>query len=199
MVDPHDDAYKAIGRYVVLFSQIVANMRNLLATRIAGQGEEGDEHARDLLEYAFGSLTAEPVANAFFAASRTLIELDQDEKAIEACLRKAVLAEIARRNDLLHGDWLFDELGEGSRATLLRVKAGSVKEPFRFNTYTAEQIEGMCVEADALRKVVFMFAHVTLQPHGDDAYEWAPARVRDAFEVVDGKVAFRPGVVYPGD
>jgi hypothetical protein len=194
MLGPHDSAYKAIGRYVVLFSAIVANMRNLLATRIAGQ--EDDE--RDLVEFAFGALTAEPITNAFFAACRTLAKLDADERAIEACLRKAVLDEIKRRNDLLHGDWSVDEFGsDGPRAMLTRVKAGSVKEPFRFNEYTAEQIEEMCVEVDALRKSIFMFAHVTLQPHGEGAYEWAPSRVRDAFEIVDRRVVLRPGVAYP--
>jgi hypothetical protein len=196
MVGPHDDTYKAIGRYVVLFSEIVANMRNLLATRIAGQ--EDDE--RDLVEFSFGGLTAEPTANAFFAACRALAEMDKGEQAIEACLRKAVLEEIKRRNDLLHGDWIVDEFGDsGARAILHRVKAGSVKEPFRFSEYTAEQIEEMCAEADALRKVVFMFAHVALRPHGDDAYAWAPARIRDAFEILKGKVVFRPGVAHPHD
>jgi hypothetical protein len=52
MVGPYDDAYKAIGRYVAEFSQLVATMRNLLATRIAGQ-EDVD---RDLVELSRAGL-----------------------------------------------------------------------------------------------------------------------------------------------
>jgi hypothetical protein len=111
MVGPYDDAFAALGRYVAVFSSLTALMRNLFATRITGQGEQGIE--RELLDYALAALTAEPIANAFFATGRTLAEFDKAEQSIEAALRKAVLSECTRRNDIVHGDWLFDEFGEG--------------------------------------------------------------------------------------
>jgi hypothetical protein len=196
MVDPFDNEYRAIGRYVTLFSTVVAYMRNMLATRIAGLDEGSKE--RDLVELAFGGLTAEPIASAFFAASRTLVEFDDVEKAIEARLRKTVFEEIKRRNDLLHGDWVFHQLSFGGpKAMLLRVKAGSVKDSFLLNEYGAGQIEGICDEVDLLSEAIWMFAGITLKPHGDNNPHELPARLRDALEIVDGRVVCKPEVEIP--
>jgi hypothetical protein len=71
-----DDAYRAIGRYTVGFSLLVSNMRQILAQQIAGP--EGPQ--RGLLDVAFGSLTAEPIAEAFFGMCRTVVHLDKGEK-----------------------------------------------------------------------------------------------------------------------
>jgi hypothetical protein len=170
-------------------------MRDLLATRIAGQEDAG----RDLVEFAFGSLTAEPVANAFFAASRTLAELDGHERDIETRLRKTILAEITRRNDLLHGDWYLDEMGadDTPRAVLLRVKAGSTQQPFRFHEYNAQQIEAIWREVAALHDVIWVFAEITLKPHGDENTYGLPMRVREALEIENGHVALRSGIARP--
>lgn len=195
MVDTRDDAYRAIGRYVGQFSMLVSFMRNMLASRIAGQGGEGNE--RELVDLAFGSLTAEPIANAFFAMCRVVVKLDKGEQAIEANLRKAVLAEIKRRNDIVHGDWLIDPEPEPGRPSsiLIRVKAGSVKKPFSFTRYEPAQIEDMCAEVEALRNVVWEFAAVITRLHEDDTLLGPlPARVRDALHIVNGRVTFRPGI-----
>jgi hypothetical protein len=187
--------FRALGRYVALFSALVAIMRNLLATRIAGQEHE----ERGLLEFALGSMTAEPITNAFFAACRKLADFDKTEQAIEAHVRKVVLEEIKRRNDIVHGDWLFDELG--AQSVLMRVKAGSVRQgPLHITGHTAEDLEAVCTDVEALYSVILVFAKIALCPHGDDPYfqdQLLPTRVADALHLVDGKVRFQAGVPIP--
>jgi hypothetical protein len=201
MVGPYDDAFAALGRYVAVFSSLTALMRNLFATRIAGQG--GIE--RELVDYALGALAGEPIADAFFAAGRTLAEFDKAEENIEAALRKAVLSECTRRNDIAHGDWLFDELGEGggARSVMFRTKASRVSShPLKMSEYTAQDLRAICGEVESLWSLIYVFAHVVLRPHGDEplvlgGHESAPARLRDALELVDGRVRIRSDLPHP--
>ncbi len=203
MVGPYEDAFAALGRYVAVFSSLTALMRNLFATRIAGQGERGIE--RELVDYALGALTAEPIANAFFAAGRTLAEFDKAEKNIEAALRKAVLSECTRRNDIAHGDWHFDEFGEGGsvRSVMFRTKASRVSsDPLKMSEYTAQDLGAICGEVESLWSLIYVFAHVVLRPHGDEplvsvGHQPAPERLRHALELVDGRVRIRSGVPHP--
>lgn len=203
MAGPYDDAFAALGRYVAVFSALTALMRNLFATRIAGQGERGIE--RKLLDYALSALTAEPIANAFFAAGRTLTEFDRAEKSIEAALRKAVISECTRRNDIAHGDWHFDEFGEsdGVRSVMFRTKASRVgSDPLKMNEYTTQDLRAICAEVESLWSLIYVFAHVVLRPHGDEplvvgGYEPAPEHLRDALELVDGRVRIRSGLPHP--
>ncbi len=171
-------------------------MRNLLATRIAGQ----EDVERDLLEYALGGLTAEPITNAFFAACRELYEFDRDERKLEANVRKAVLEEIKQRNDVVHGDWLFDELGGGGpRSVLHRVKAGSIKDAVQLNEYTAADLDKIADEVEGLYGVLYVFAKIALRPHGESSVGMPslPSRLSEAIETVDGKPRLREGIPVP--
>lgn len=193
MVGPHDEIFRALGRYVAIFSALVAIMRNTLATRIAGQ----EDIERELTEYALSTLTAEPVTNAFFAACRTIADFDREDSAIEAKLRKAILQESKRRNDLLHGDWVLDD--RRSVAALMRYKPGRVsQDPLAAEGYNAEKLDAASREVEALYAATLTFARVALGLRTEEAAE-APSvdRVAGALEIVGGRLRHRTGIPVP--
>lgn len=186
-----DEAFRAIGRYTVLFSMLVAGMRQIAAHRIAGQ----KSNERRLIDLAFGSLTAGPIADAFFGMCRELANLDKDERAIEKRLRKHVLEEINMRNDIAHGDWLIAEWAVGKEATpspkLVRVKASRQNKPFAHDDLSVEQLDEIGTRVEALGDVVWEFGAICTGRYTQDP----PRRVRDALEIDgNGRVVFKPGV-----
>ena len=60
----HDDAFRAIGRYVVTFSELVRPMRDIVCQYVA-KGVS-DMHISNML---LGEATAQVVANAFLACA----------------------------------------------------------------------------------------------------------------------------------
>jgi hypothetical protein len=66
-----DDEYRAIGRYVVEFSQLVRMMRSIVSEYVAKDGAE-----RHIVDVLMGETTAQPIANAFFELCRTKGGLD---------------------------------------------------------------------------------------------------------------------------
>jgi hypothetical protein len=96
-----DDAFRAVGRYVVVFSQLIGRMRNTLAERLS----EGRTVPPAVPELALGEATAQQIAVAFFSICRFIGQFDKSEQKIEAKLRNEVNAIIEKRNDVAHGDW----------------------------------------------------------------------------------------------
>jgi hypothetical protein len=78
-----DEAFRQIGRYVVLFSELVSNMRERVEHWLAGESND----KQNLVKLAFGPLTANGIAEAFFALCRSA-DLDADEQKIEKLLRE---------------------------------------------------------------------------------------------------------------
>lgn len=99
VVAADDNAYRAIGRWVVEFSQLVFWMRSLMIQRLSKPSEYG------LLELAFGEATAGQIAASFFALCKTIGNLDESETAVSNKLRDTVGRAVTRRNDFAHGDW----------------------------------------------------------------------------------------------
>jgi hypothetical protein len=191
--EQRDDAYRAIGRYTVEFSMLVAGMREIMAGRITHEKQE-----RGLIDLAFGALTAKQVADPFFAICRAGAELDDGELAIEKRLRKQVIEEIEERNKIMHGDWLVarwtrEDL-EAPTAALVRVKASNIEEPFKQENFTASQIDEICDRVIGLRNVVWEFGTICTEQWDHDPARGRPKeRVRDALQIVDGTVVYRPG------
>jgi len=71
-------AYRAIGRYTVQFSVLIASVRKLWARHVAA----GNTAKHQLVELAFGDIGAKPIAEAFFAMCKTVGEFDEAEAAI---------------------------------------------------------------------------------------------------------------------
>lgn len=190
--EKRDNAYRAIGRYTVQFSVLVANMRTILAEEIA----PSDSERQPLAELSLSSLTAGPMADAFFSVCRSVAQLDTAEQAIEKRLRRDVTDEWKRRNDIVHGDWLvaaWVRPGVEVTPTLVRVKAARVDQPFASEDYTVERIDEICTTVEALANVVWEFGTVCTQQGAYDPELGRPAtRVSDALRIDDdGRVVFR--------
>jgi hypothetical protein len=95
-----DDGYRALGRYMAEFSQMIMTMRRLMVHRLQRPGD----HPL-LAELPFGGATAQSVLDAFFGMCRMTIEHDDDEAGTAKKLYNAVREEIQLRNDFAHGDW----------------------------------------------------------------------------------------------
>lgn len=96
-----NDAYRAVGHYVVEFSRLVREMRRVMVWRVARDG--GDQES--LVELLLGEAMPSGIANAFFGMCRLMGDLDAQELRVESALRKAVRTAIETRNDFAHGDW----------------------------------------------------------------------------------------------
>jgi hypothetical protein len=191
VAEQRDDAYRAIGRYVVQFSMLVAGMRQIMAHRIGGRGGE----RRTLIDLVLGSPTAEPIANAFFAMCRELTDLDGDEQAIEKRLRKEVLDACTTRNDIAHGDWLIAEWVAGDQETpspqLVRVKASRQDEPVIQREFSVQEIDDLGTQLETLGNLVWEFGATCTGRYP----ELPPSsrRVRDSLMIhSDGRVTYRP-------
>src|SRR5579862_2050863 len=95
-----NESLRAIGRYVVEFSQLVRSMRNVVARRLTWGC-----HPVVLGELTLGEATASQIADVFFGMCKEWSQLDAEEAKVASALRKAVKQAIEKRNDVAHGDW----------------------------------------------------------------------------------------------
>lgn len=125
-----DAAYRAIGRYVVAFSQLIGHMRRLIARHLT----EDTTHPRASVEVLLGDVGPRNVADSFFSLCRTAGDLEGDELLVAARLQKRVMEANEFRTDVAHGDWTVGDL-EGADADrvlppgLLRIKASRRELP----------------------------------------------------------------------
>jgi hypothetical protein len=70
-----DAAYRAIGRYVVTFSQLVFFMRHLMSLRL----KRPEDHMHPM-RLAFGAGDAYSIANSYFAICIDIGDLDGTEQ-----------------------------------------------------------------------------------------------------------------------
>jgi hypothetical protein len=113
-----DEAYRAIGRYVVDFSVMVACMKIDMTTRLASQ----DRQNQILAAIVFGEATAKQVSDAFFAMCLAVGECDDEGTKIVGKLQAKINQEITRRNDFAHGDWWMGFGGLNASMVLARYK-----------------------------------------------------------------------------
>jgi hypothetical protein len=119
-----NEAHRAIGRYFVAFSRLVAHMRGLMSMRLVLKSDDKVE----LAELAFANATAQPIADSFFAMCRYDGELSEIEKGVCELLCRAVNDEIAWRNKFAHGDWwISTRYGDPAQPELIRMKPKASK------------------------------------------------------------------------
>jgi hypothetical protein len=95
-----DNGYRAIGRYVVAFSELVSEMRLLVAQHVGG-------HDRwPLANIALGEANAGPIQHAFFGLCREANDFTAAEDKVASLLSREVGEVVTTRNDIAHGDWL---------------------------------------------------------------------------------------------
>ena len=113
-----DEAYRAIGRYVVDFSIMIACMKMDMTARLASR----DDSNQILAAVAFGEAAAKHVSDAFFGMCRAVGGCDDGEAKIVNKLQDKVNDEITRRNDFAHGDWWLGFGGLDTSMVLARYK-----------------------------------------------------------------------------
>lgn len=114
-----NEAHRAIGRYFVTFSRLVAHMRGLMSQRLVIESKDKVE----LAELAFGQAEAQRIADSFFAMCRYDGDLSESEKGVCDLLCNAVDEQIKWRNTLAHGDWwISPEFGDPANPELIRMK-----------------------------------------------------------------------------
>ena len=111
-----DKAFRAIGWYVVTFSTLVREMREIACEYVA-KGVT-DMHVSSL---PLGEATAAPIASAYFGLCWRMGELDEDEQRVWSVLRNEVTEAIQTRNDIAHGDWEVGSLAMGEAEGELKV------------------------------------------------------------------------------
>jgi hypothetical protein len=96
-----DDAYRAIGRYVVTFSHLVRIMRELVERRLAPSVKQDPV----LPQIALSRPDASWIMRVFFGMCRHVGQFEEGEERVEKVLRNAVIEAIEERNSIAHGDW----------------------------------------------------------------------------------------------
>lgn len=78
-----DAAYRAIGRHIVEFSELIWAMRGMVESHVsghlAGYDTENPPPGGDAVELLLGEATAQYVADVFFAMCRRVADLDTGE------------------------------------------------------------------------------------------------------------------------
>ncbi len=113
-----NEAHRAIGRYFVAFSRLVAHMRGLMSQRLVVESNDKPE----LAELAFGVM-AQQIADSFFAMCRYDGTLSPAEKGVCDLLCDRVNEQIEWRNKFAHGDWwISPRYGDPGKPELIRTK-----------------------------------------------------------------------------
>jgi hypothetical protein len=180
-----DNAYRAVGRYVVEFSRLIACQRLDIEKYLAIEG--------NLMVPALvlGAAPAEQITQSFFAVCEYVGELDEDERKVAGKLRVEVLDEIKRRNDFAHGDWLLGTMRETFVDPVLsRVKPGRRSGAIQKQAIPITDIESAADEVYVLRQKVAEFGALCFDTFPIGLGADGSFRVRHAFKV-EGKQVIR--------
>lgn len=179
-----DDAYRAIGRYVVTFSQMFAFMRQTMGHRLMQPGD-----GVKLVELVLADANAYQIANSFFAICNAVGNFDATEKRIAKWLRNRVLERIEERNRIAHGDWhqgaTHVTASQEQLAVSILITTRAARDPSRsVQLVTAAQLDEWATSLGQLGLLVAEFGQIALNvyPHAESG----TVRVSDVF-VIKGK------------
>lgn len=176
-------AHRAVGRYVVEFSRLIAFMRVGMERHLA---VDGDRMAPAL---ALGAASADQITNSFFSICEYVGEFNAEEKKVAGRLRKETLDEIKRRNDFAHGDWLVEGIEtELEHPVLSRVKPGRRSGPVEKKELPVAEIDAASDEVYALRQKVAEFSAICFDTHPFALGKDGRFQVRHAFRMEGNEV-----------
>lgn len=184
-----DDAHRALGRYMIEFSQLIATMRKLVVQRLT--------HPDDpelLAELPLGEATASIISNAFFGSCELLTEHDEVEQNSRKRLRRDVSTAIEVRNDLSHGDWYVGRVSSNRviRDTWLeRIRPARGAGPQVSLPATAESLDAQSDSLERLHRLVNHYGQVCFGVHHLQAAH-QEVRVRDVLVIEDGVLTDGP-------
>lgn len=172
------EAHRAIGRYVVEFSLLMAYMRTLITERL-------NPDPTILGDLVLGEAMPAQIASAFFGTCRELADLDQSEQKVASRLRARVLAEIERRNDIAHGDWFIDAGRSLDAVYLIRIRPMRKEGATKTIDVTTELLDQWSDSLVALRALVTEFGYICT---GADPYNREGIHVGDILVMQSGEV-----------
>jgi len=179
------NALRAIGRYVVTFSRLVAEMRGGIEEQLRGDD-------RSVVALAMGEAYAAQITNAFFAICEHEADFDEEEAQVGVCLKNEVNAAIKERNDIAHGDWSI-RWPDVSAARLRRTKPGRRAGAEINSVLSADELEAASDAIEILTEKVAEFGWLCFGLHPLARRGGLDMRVRDIFRFQKHKGVLRKG------
>jgi hypothetical protein len=178
------EVHRAIGRYVVAFSYLVAEMRAGIESRFDSDSE--------IAQLALGEAFASQITNAFFAICEYSVELDDEERQVAIRLKKEVNDAIKERNDIAHGDWHINSWRK-PEPHMVRTKPGRRTGAAVEWARPVEELDELSDALEDLAETVIEFALLCfdIHPHADSVE--GEIRVRDIFRFQKSKGVLRTG------
>ena len=198
MSQERDDAYRAIGRYVTEFSQLIRVMRVAVAEYVAD-----DPAQMDIPEMMLGDQPAQSITNVFFGVCREVGNLDVHENKVWSRLRQEVSEITEERNNYAHGDWIVGEAGFTLPATLpatflaldpklLRIRAARAEGPRKMLTVAVADLDAKTDNLLRVLRRVHEFGRLALglpvrhDHDGKQVMSRGEYRVRDVLVIEGG-------------
>jgi hypothetical protein len=191
-----DDAYRAIGRYIVVFSELVRMMRMETADFVGGSGRWL------LVDIILGEAQAKPITDAFFGMCRHAADYTKPEGKVASALKKGVMRTITDRNDIAHGDWhvgyvLHDAENKAHTTMppyLRRIHPTREAGAYKNRELTVQEIDRMTDKLLELLTTVAEFGKLALglplqriNPDGSSSVSRGEFRVGDIYVATGGK------------
>src|ERR1700752_783312 len=166
-----DPIYRAIGRFMVEFSQVVEHMRAALHALSMG-------HATNDMQRAWRAALAVVPSTAtmidmFFAVHTILVPVSDDEKHIRDLIYQDVKRLNSQRNRIAHAGWY------GLAA--VRGTLGQEGVKIQDEEFPVAKLESLADQADEVRRVVW-----ALYSGSHGPADWP--RIGDRLGVEDGRV-----------
>lgn len=185
-----DADYRAIGRFVVQFARLVHELR-MGTYYLAGGGMTQQDYS--LLT---GEMTAQPLANTFFAVIRRSADAPTGESLqILGRIESDISDVIRQRNDAMHGDWYvgFGEPGAElpGPSILLRTKPSRRSAALSVLEFSTADLEALTERVDTVRRYVQQLTLYFL--FGPAAAPYEGRSLAELFEIVDGRANYREG------
>ncbi|MGD0386498.1 MAG: hypothetical protein ABSB73_10220 [Solirubrobacteraceae bacterium] len=154
------EAHRAIGRYVVAFSEMVAELREQIARRISR-----DEWP--LANVALGYSGAMDISHVFFWLCREVGDLTDGENLIASALSKDLEQSIRTRNEIAHGNWLVGYISVQSPVgtvppRLIHIIPHQKKTPYKVQDLTPADIDELTDRLLALLTDIAEFGKLAL-------------------------------------
>lgn len=176
-----DDAYRAVGRYVVEFSRMIFFMRLGLEGELFGGN-------RVLIDQLFEKASADKIRRLFFAVCKDKAKPDKSEKKIVDRLEARVRREVRRRNEFAHGDWWigFGRKDDGTAGDPLVGRLSQTKGGLK--ELPVAEIDQISSAVYELRQLVAEFGDICLGHWAVKVSADSPARIGDIFTLTDGVI-----------
>jgi hypothetical protein len=183
-----DEAHRAIGRYVVVFSMLVKDMREGIELALSGRPASNSTLDPMIPRLAMGEAFAAQITNAYFAICARLGDFDEEEKGVGTRLKNEVLDVISDRNDFAHGDWDLGPIPGVQEPSFRRVKPGRKAGAWTLTVKSVDEIDAMTDEIIELDNRVAEFGWLCLGLHPLSETKGLDPRVRDIFRLQNRRV-----------